>query len=128
MHHCLTIQEIVRLITEFCGDGESEADRCTLIATASTCRAFEEPALDRLWYTLKSLRPLLKCLPQDAWEEKVVAADAEIGQRAGDTSMVRDSALFASAINVMLFCLLKRILGAVLIQKIGPELTFTPPE
>ena len=128
MHHCLTIQEIVRLITEFCGDGDSEADRCTLIAIASTCRAFEEPALDRLWYTLKSLRALFKCLPQDAWEEKVLADDFEIGQQAGDTCMVGNSVLFASAINIMLSCLLKRILGAVSTQTIGPELTFTPLE
>jgi hypothetical protein len=108
MHNCLTIQELVRLITEFCVDGELETDRHTLLAIASTCRTFEEPALDRLWYKLESLRPLFKCLPQDAWEEKVVAADPEIGHRAGDTSMVSDSVLFASALNIILSCLLKR--------------------
>ena len=128
MHNCLTIQELVGLITEFCVDGELETDRHTLLAIASTCRTFEEPALDRLWYKLESLRPLFKCLPQDAWEEKMVAADPEIGHRAGDTSMVSDSVLFASALNIILFCLLKRTWGAVSTQTIGSELTFTPIE
>jgi hypothetical protein len=107
MHKCLTIQELVRLIIDFCIDGELKTDRHTLLAIASTCRTFEEPALNRLWYKLESLQPLFKCLPQDAWERKVLTADPEIGH-VGDTSMVRDSVLFASALNIILSCLLKR--------------------
>ena len=43
-------------------------------------------------------------------------------------SMVSDSVLFASALNIILFCLLKRTWGAVSTQTIGSELTFTPIE
>jgi len=102
MHKCLTIQEIVQLIIEFCVDGELKNDQHTLLAIASTCWTFEEPALNRLWYKLESLRPLFKCLPQDAWERKVLTADPEIGHWVGDTSMVSNSILFASALNIIL--------------------------
>ncbi|KAG1887071.1 hypothetical protein F4604DRAFT_1719966, partial [Suillus subluteus] len=37
----------------------------SLSALASTCRAFERPALNILWRDLQSLEPLIKCLPCD---------------------------------------------------------------
>ncbi|KAG2040984.1 hypothetical protein BDR03DRAFT_947862 [Suillus americanus] len=37
----------------------------SLPALASTCRIFERPALDVLWKNLKSVEPLVKCLPSD---------------------------------------------------------------
>lgn len=39
------------------------SSRRTLLRLALTCRAFLEPALDRLWRNLDSLFPLLKVLP-----------------------------------------------------------------
>ena len=39
------------------------SSRRTLLCLALTCKAFLEPALDRLWRNLDSLFPLLKVLP-----------------------------------------------------------------
>lgn len=48
-------------------DGSNEllahANRQNLLWAGLTCRAFLEPALDRLWRSLDSLFPLLKILP-----------------------------------------------------------------
>ncbi|KAJ3528258.1 hypothetical protein NMY22_g9488 [Coprinellus aureogranulatus] len=54
----LAIPEILRLVC----DG---ADKGTSLSLALTCRAFLEPALDRLWNELASLQPLICCLPED---------------------------------------------------------------
>ena len=43
----------------------------SLSALASSCRAFQNPALDALWFTQTSLAPLVKCLPADAWGEQI---------------------------------------------------------
>jgi hypothetical protein len=69
MHRCLAIQDILRLIFESF-DPHNSDDNYSLVALAFTCHTFEEPALDYLWHTQTSLRPLLKCLPQDMWEEE----------------------------------------------------------
>lgn len=50
-------------------DNDSDADEITrsrqnLLWVALTCKAFLEPALDRLWKQLDSLFPLLKVLPE----------------------------------------------------------------
>lgn len=37
----------------------------SLPSFASTCRAFEHPALNALWRDLQSVKPLVKCLPDD---------------------------------------------------------------
>ena len=97
MHHCLAIQEIVRIIMGFC---ESEDNLYTLIALARTCRAFEDPALDRIWYSMKSLRPLFKCLPEDSWEENLISEGND--QQAGDTRMVR-GCVFSLCYNINAF-------------------------
>jgi len=65
MHHCLAIQEIVRLIV----GNLHEAYKSSVLALACTCRAFENPALDHLWYQQTSLKTLFKCLPEDVWKE-----------------------------------------------------------
>ncbi|KAH7924234.1 hypothetical protein BV22DRAFT_524876 [Leucogyrophana mollusca] len=41
--------------------------RTTLACLARTCRVFKDPALDALWSHLKSLEPLMRCLPEDLW-------------------------------------------------------------
>ncbi|KAG1777764.1 hypothetical protein EV702DRAFT_1100692 [Suillus placidus] len=58
MHSALTNLEIICTISSF--------TQCrTLPALASTCRAFEHPALNALWRDLQSVEPLVKCLPSD---------------------------------------------------------------
>lgn len=43
----------------------------SVVSLATTCRALYEAAMDALWAELQSISPLVKCLPQDAWEEEV---------------------------------------------------------
>jgi hypothetical protein len=83
MHHCLSTYDILCIILDFFDVGESKEDKRTVIAFAYTCRAFGSPAFDRLWYHLTSLRPLLKCLPGDSWEEKILVAGEYEGGEGG---------------------------------------------
>ncbi|KAF9001483.1 hypothetical protein BDQ17DRAFT_1327150 [Cyathus striatus] len=53
------IPELLRLICE-----EAASDKPTLAALARTCKAFEKPALDVLWFQLTDFYPLALCLPQ----------------------------------------------------------------
>jgi len=66
MHHCLSVDEILRLLA--CELVASKAE-ATAVALACCCKLFEEPALDVLWETQIRLAPLLKCFPPDVWEE-----------------------------------------------------------
>ena len=66
MHLCLNVDEIVRLVA--CELVASEA-KATTVALASSCKSFEDPALDALWETQERLLPLLKSLPGDVWVE-----------------------------------------------------------
>ena len=61
MHQVFIIPELVRLIIR------SGRTRAITLAFASTCRAFLEPSMDTLWEVLKSLAPLVRCLPSDLW-------------------------------------------------------------
>jgi hypothetical protein len=45
------------------GGEATRTSKQNLLWAALTCKAFLEPALDRLWRTLDSLFPLLKILP-----------------------------------------------------------------
>ena len=38
-------------------------DRASLAHTAMACRAFHDPAMNLLWYSLEDLRPLILLLP-----------------------------------------------------------------
>ncbi|EKM53812.1 uncharacterized protein PHACADRAFT_260351 [Phanerochaete carnosa HHB-10118-sp] len=57
MHPCLNIDEVVQNIVGHAGNNS------TLHSLALACRAFVEPANDRLWVHLKGLKPLVNCLP-----------------------------------------------------------------
>ncbi|KAF9003310.1 hypothetical protein BDQ17DRAFT_1355972 [Cyathus striatus] len=58
------IPEILRLICE------QLYHKPTLASLARTCTAFENPALDTLWFELdEGFYPLAKCLPSDLWVE-----------------------------------------------------------
>lgn len=56
----MTVDDILRSIVACC-------NRSSMITLACTCRTFENPALDRLWYQT-SLLPLLTTFPRDTWE------------------------------------------------------------
>ncbi|KAL0961254.1 hypothetical protein HGRIS_006216 [Hohenbuehelia grisea] len=49
-------------------DPNAIVDLASVANFALTCRAFTEPALDRLWYELPGLCPLLQLFPEDCWE------------------------------------------------------------
>ena len=72
MHHCFSIPEIVSIICENISDlpdiGGLSCELVDLAAFARTCRAVHEQALDRLWHTQTSIIPLLRCMPDDVWE------------------------------------------------------------
>ena len=67
MNPCFRVDEILRLFA--CELVESEAN-ATAAALAYCCKSFEEPVLDALWEKQERLIPLLKCIPQDVWEEE----------------------------------------------------------
>ncbi|TEB21755.1 hypothetical protein FA13DRAFT_1716588 [Coprinellus micaceus] len=56
MEKCLQIPEILRYVCD-------ELDTESCLSAALTSRTFLEPALDRLWYHVDSMRPLICCLP-----------------------------------------------------------------
>ncbi|KAG1816828.1 uncharacterized protein BJ212DRAFT_1480683 [Suillus subaureus] len=58
MHSALQNFDIICTICSY-------VHRGSLPALASTCRVFERPALDVLWRNLRSVEPLVKCLPSD---------------------------------------------------------------
>lgn len=62
MHPALQISEIIYTIS-LC------AHQRSLPGLASTCRAFEGPALDALWRDLQSVWPLVSCLPKDLFSK-----------------------------------------------------------
>ncbi|KAG0694384.1 hypothetical protein DFH29DRAFT_815425 [Suillus ampliporus] len=61
MHAALRNLEVIHTVS-------SHAERGTLPALASACRAFQSPALDVLWRDLQSVEPLVKCLPTDLFD------------------------------------------------------------
>ncbi|KAF5316660.1 hypothetical protein D9619_006421 [Psilocybe cf. subviscida] len=58
MHPALLIDELLRQIFLFVED-----DRKSLLASARTCKAWKDPALDYIWEHLTSFGPLLLLLP-----------------------------------------------------------------
>lgn len=58
MHPALLIDELLRQILLFVDD-----DRKSLLASARTCKAWKDPALDYIWAHLASFGPLLLLLP-----------------------------------------------------------------
>lgn len=63
MHSVLLIDEILEYILEFCSDWPQEEYRQTLACIARCCKAWRDPALDRLWYRLDGVMPLVRLLP-----------------------------------------------------------------
>ncbi|KAK2463393.1 hypothetical protein APHAL10511_004479 [Amanita phalloides] len=61
----LSFPEIINLICEKC-------EPSTLAALARVGRDFTEPVLNALWRSIPDLRPLIRCMPQDLWEEEAI--------------------------------------------------------
>jgi hypothetical protein len=64
MHRCLYIQEIISIIFKYL---DKKRD---VVALATTCKTFRDPALQIVWSEIRSLVPLIRCLPSDIWYER----------------------------------------------------------
>ena len=62
MHHCLYVDEIIRLIARKLVVANNHA---TAVVLACCCKCFEDPVLDVLWEVQDKLTPLLRVLPGD---------------------------------------------------------------
>ena len=62
MHRALAVEDILYEILGFLLPDA----RPTLLTLATTCRLFQQVALDLLWKELDNLCPIGYCLPQDA--------------------------------------------------------------
>ncbi len=59
MHSALLIDEVLQLIFDFCSDLPDTEPKWTYAQLARCCRAWKDPALDRLWDRLNGVGPLL---------------------------------------------------------------------
>ncbi|KAH7915285.1 hypothetical protein BJ138DRAFT_1098008 [Hygrophoropsis aurantiaca] len=59
MHQALCIDEILQVIFDIC----LESEKKSLCCLARCCKAWKDPALDRIWGTLLSIKPLLTLIP-----------------------------------------------------------------
>lgn len=48
----------------------SQCDRRTLASLARTRQDISEIALDALWYSIPNIGLLIRCMPEDLWEEE----------------------------------------------------------
>jgi hypothetical protein len=61
-HQVLRCAEVTRLICDQC-------DKTTLASLARTRQDISEAALDVLWHSIYNVGPLIRCMPEDLWEE-----------------------------------------------------------
>lgn len=64
MHVALRIDEILQMILERCSDWSQQEYWWSLCQVARCCQAWKDPALDRLWYRLDSIKPLVQLVPE----------------------------------------------------------------
>ena len=69
MHPALLIDEILQVILELCADWHPREYRAALSCLARCCKAWRDPALDRLWSDLTSVTPLLQLLPPECVQD-----------------------------------------------------------
>ena len=76
MHHCLRVDEILRLIaSELVESGW----RHTALTLACCCKSLEDPVLDVLWGARgEGLVPLLRIFPEDVWNSNVCVPTASV--------------------------------------------------
>ncbi|KAF6751107.1 hypothetical protein DFP72DRAFT_498877 [Ephemerocybe angulata] len=120
MNRCLQAPEILQLICDQLPNGRN-SDRQRLLAVALSCRALLEPALDRLWHTIYSIKPMTSILPGDLWtKERKVGPNATkftvLGLRRAiqSTDLDRYVAYYAQRIRVVDF-------GPALNRTFSPE-------
>ncbi len=64
MHAALLIDEILQLVFNFCADLPKIELKWTFAQLARCCKAWKDPALDRLWARMMGVEPLLALLPK----------------------------------------------------------------
>ena len=64
-HQVLRCAEVARLICDQC-------DRTTLASLARTSQDISEAALDVLWHSIFNIGYLIRCMPEDLWEEREI--------------------------------------------------------
>lgn len=64
MHHALYIEEIVREVAAYVDCREDQ------LSMSLACRVFNDPAMDTLWHTLRSMQRLVHCLPHELLEDE----------------------------------------------------------
>lgn len=64
-HQALRCAEVTRLICDQC-------DRTTLASLARTRKDISEAALDVLWHSIFNIGYLIRCMPEDLWEEREI--------------------------------------------------------
>ncbi|KAI0675822.1 hypothetical protein C8Q78DRAFT_1006696 [Trametes maxima] len=62
MHRALLIDEIFELVLDFCSELSEPEPRWTLCQLARCCKAWKDPALDRLWARIDGAAPLVSLL------------------------------------------------------------------
>ncbi|KAL0950623.1 hypothetical protein HGRIS_007415 [Hohenbuehelia grisea] len=69
MHRCLWIDDVLEQIIDLAcrNDDEDTINFTTAISLATTCRAFMDPALNKIWHTLPEFDILLSLFPEDSW-------------------------------------------------------------
>lgn len=65
MHLCLCIPEIIRMIYDEIF--AENAKLSTLCPLAHVCRSWGGVTLDRIWYQINGIKPLIQSLPHDLW-------------------------------------------------------------
>lgn len=63
VHQVLSCADLVNLI---CG----QCDKATLTSLARAKRDISEITLDVLWHSISDIGPLIRCMPEDLWEER----------------------------------------------------------
>ena len=76
MHSALLIDEVLEDILEQCADWSGTDYRWTLCQLARSCKAWKDPALDRLWKRLDGVEPLARLAPRDGCEVSTTPTDA----------------------------------------------------
>ncbi|KAJ7604307.1 hypothetical protein DFH06DRAFT_1487720 [Mycena polygramma] len=77
MHRCLSILEIVDMISSHLAPRDFGVDKRDLAMVARTCTTFSDLALDYLWSSTELHKLLRQCMPADLWT-------VEIGRNALD--------------------------------------------
>ncbi|KAI0370117.1 hypothetical protein BV20DRAFT_1036126 [Pilatotrama ljubarskyi] len=81
MRRFLHSPDVLKNICEQAYEGGYDPDcRATVAALSATCRAIHRVATAVLWSRLFSLRPLLKCMPEDLWAEDDAGTDRSKGE------------------------------------------------